>query len=1105
MQRGKPTILLVLMLFCLSWQTSAQEITNDIEGNPRDSAFLVQFIALSDTARNFPELTFYGELVKEYLPDRGFSRFSIGYFSSRLEAEATLQLIRFEGYPDAFIRALPNYPALLVELFDEQEPVRPIGEPEIPSTETVEIRDDLEQQPTIPPVVDSEAEESPDSASTEQKMTILYTGKSLGLLGNTRFQSEHELLTKFALENDIEFKLVSHACWRSKGITIFLPSDEPEGPELDQILDKQANWEVLESYPALRTNNVVMFRGPDRDEVDMLDIILSSEKTPRAYPEIERIEIRIYRTIIDEDKECLIVEEEDAIWPSNRAHWNIGEINRVDYGKTARLYELPINQGNFDSRVTVLHDLDQESDLVSSRYLKVDLGHRNGDFDVSSLDRARADLEGLSRLGYDMVLPYEFELSLGPENLKELISTYPDISWIASNLESSDTALFETSQLRVIDSLKVGFIGLVEPDLETNLPGKILQTFKFKNPSKAAQDAVDELLDQGAEVIMALSNMSNDENAILAESVYGIDLIISDISSNGTPFNLVKEVQLPKRKQRGYGRPYHIANTYDYGIAVGRLDLTVVKDTALSRSVLTSITEKNYPVNDRIQADTFLVNDITATLNFATREKGELMFPAFIDIIEQEPSLAETDDITRNGRMSKSLWEQFIANLLRSSSPAEVSIVRQVPSFLPLIGKLHEREVRSWLWIEDDIVMMDMTGRDIRRLIESDFENQLVTSGIKSYDYPSGRFWFIMGRFLRDDVYYRVATTNILSEGPFEEHFRWALRKSDKFQMTPKGALKEDKDGEAIALRDYMLSEMKRIRGLGKGKTHHENIAKILKPPTSYEKLFTFNFQNPTLWTSINRSYKGEGYETVPESRIIAANSFVIGVQGGLITTLDKEKSAWDMGIRMAFAEQSADVGADEYQKTETMDDINFNLTYRYKGNSRKKLHPFARLEYDTEFTPTFNTSLAADNPRQKILRNVVGLSKEFSPRWPIVEFGVTGENDFALNHFQYGLQARTLGRFPLDKYWRTLYTLTNNFNYYFKTPNDTDRELEIKYNMVHELLVPLFGDLSLNVAADFFFFKGKTEINSDPGLSMLFRVGISYNRLWKPRFQSLF
>ena len=67
------------------------------------------------------------------------------------------------------------------------------------------------------------------------------------------------------------------------------------------------------------------------------------------------------------------------------------------------------------------------------------------------------------------------------------------------------------------------------------------------------------------------------------------------------------------------------------------------------------------------------------------------------------------------------------------------------------------------------------------------------------------------------------------------------------------------------------------------------------------------------------------------------------------------------------------------------------------------------------------------------------------------------------------------------------------------------NRELTFKYNMIHEISIPLYGDISLSVGADFFAFKGKTEVNNDPGLSMLMRVGVTYNRLWKPRFQPLF
>jgi len=781
------------------------------------------------------------------------------------------------------------------------------------------------------------------------------------------------------------------------------------------------------------------------------------------------------------------------------------KINRLDYGKTGRLFELPSNQGNFGSRIKVLERLDVNNNKNDIKSIKADLGHRNGDFSITAKERAHVDMQGLASLGYTTLVPFEFELSLGEEVLKELKSGFPQITLLATNISTKENDLFTAHEIIEHDGVKIGLLGMVDPDLATNLPGKILKSFKFENIIDAAQKEVERLFEEDVDAIIALSNMNSDQNAIISERVSGIDVIASDLSNNGNPYNSQKEIRLPKNSRRGLGRPYHIANNYDYGVAVGKLDLEFNKDDDNSKSSLVSIKEINHPVNDRVEADTFLINSLTADLIFEERAKGGLLFPAFIDLVKQQPKLATFDGTTRHGRISQSLWEKFLANLLRNNVPAEVSFIRKVPSFLPLIGKLHEREVRSWLWMEDDVVLMDMKGRDIRRLMEADHRNQLISSGISFFDTPRQRYWFIMGRFMREDVYYRVATTNVISEGPYSEHFRWALRKSNRFLMKESGHLKADREGENISLRNFTLTELNRIRKQGKGEAHHRNIANLLIPPSSYERLFSFNFVKPTFWSSLNRSYKGDGYESVPESRIISSNSLVIGFQGGFIMEYDKENYSLELGTNLSFAQQSADIGDGRTQKTETMDDININLTYNFKGSSRKALHPFARLVYDSEFTSTFNTSLDQKNPKQKILRSILGLGKDFSAKWPVLEFGLTAENDFTNSHYQYGVQGRSVGRFPLDKNWHIIYSLTNNFNYYIPTKNDTDRELSFKYNMIHELLIPLHGDISLSVAADFFAFKGKTEINSEPGMSMLMRVGITYNRLWKPRFQPLF
>lgn len=58
---------------------------------------------------------------------------------------------------------------------------------------------------------------------------------------------------------------------------------------------------------------------------------------------------------------------------------------------------------------------------------------------------------------------------------------------------------------------------------------------------------------------------------------------------------------------------------------------------------------------------------------------------------------------------------------------------------------------------------------------------------------------------------------------------------------------------------------------------------------------------------------------------------------------------------------------------------------------------------------------------------------------------------------------------------------------------------------MVHEIEIPIAGELSLSIAADLFAFKGKVDATRQPGFSALLRVGLTYDRLWKPRYQPFF
>ncbi|MGB4841102.1 MAG: 5'-nucleotidase C-terminal domain-containing protein [Saprospiraceae bacterium] len=1082
----------------IHWASGQNIVSND--NTSGDSVFTIQFIALSDSTNSFEPLRTLGKVIREFIPERGIYRYSLGYFDNRLHANSVLIALRSAGFKDAFVRKNIVVPSLPVEFMSTDSIIS--KEPEkIPEAEISDTIKFMGDQPIT--VHDSM---SAQSEKENVRINFLYTGKSFGVLGNTRFQSEHEMTTEYAVEKDIKFKLVSHACWRAKGLTVFLPSDEPNGDELDLILNERSHWEVLESIEALVTHNVLMFQDPDRTGHDMLRIILNNPKLAVNFPEIKQVKIKLYRAHIHDKIECLIVEEADAEWPSDEAYWSIGEVNRVDFGKKGRLFELPNNQGGFGHRSTILNQLTSSLSESGGHVVKIDMGHRNADYDVSNIERSRLDITGLDSLGYSILLPFEFEFLIGVDSLNTILKEHPSLSLLASNVSSSvNPGLFTSHKILEIGGVRIGLLALADPSLESNLPGKILINLKFEDIISAAQKAVDKLQESKPDVIMALSNMKTSDNARLSENVKGINLVVSNFTDHAMSWTSSKEIKINQEERQSIGAPYDISSIRDFGIEIGRIEMNFNVQDSIRGADLQSIIEQSYKVTDRTASDNALMAHLTKGITVHSEERGDLLFPAFIDLIEQNPDLENFDETTRNGRVSKPMWEKFISRILTNGAPSEVSIIRKIPTFLPLIGKLHEREVRSWLWFEDEIVLMDMKGRDIKRLLEADRDETLVTSGIVAFKSPGGAFYTIMGRPVQDDVYYRVATTNVISNGVLKEYFRWGLRHASKFEIQKTGILKDSKDGAVLPLRDYVLSELRRIRSYGKGKEHHRRIADLLVPKLPYQKLFSFNFARPTLWTSLNRAYKGNGYEAIPESRVISGNSFVIGAEGGIIATLDKEKSEWGIGMKFAFAQQSVDIGNGIYQKTENADDINLNITYKYRGSKREAFHPYTRLEYDSEFTPTVNRNTGLENAKQKILRNVIGISKGSTSKWPVLELGLTAENDFSNNNYQYGLQGRSLGRFPLDKNWNVIYSLTNNFNYYLPNRNDSERDLSIKYNMVHEVLIPLFGDISLSVAADLFFFKGKTEFNRDPGMSMLMKVGLSYNRLWKPRFQSLF
>lgn len=939
------------------------------------------------------------------------------------------------------------------------------------------------------------------AAQPARRVSIVYTGRSLGALGSLRSQQEHELLTEVAVADSLSFKLVSHLAWRAPGIVIFLPSEEPRGDELAEIVAARDSAEAVEDVPALISANVLLLQDPWRPVPDLLAMIDRNPRRARDFGDMVRTRVRASRLRTARGHRAIIIEREGAVWPRDISGFSVGEMNRVDL-LDSRVFELPLNLGELGPRATLLRQVREDTTRPAALIITADLGHQNADVGLDRAARARVDFTALRALGYTVLVPFEFELGLGTAELAAVAREFPALRLLASNVAAGEGTPFAPHLLVVGGQARIGLIGLVSGSVRDRLPRSALAGLQFESPVEAARREVAALQAAGATAIIALSNMSAPENALVAEEVPGIDAMVADLPTTMAPESRRVRVELPSRPYVRPGAAALIARSVASGIAVGRLDLEFAAPSPSGAVHLAAVEHGLALVTDATPADTALVHRLTALASRDRQPRGELVFPAFVDLAERHPGLRGFDAITEQGRMSKPMWEAFLARLLRTRGTAEVAVLRRLDHFPPLIGKLHENEIGEWLWTEEEIVVLDLPGSDLLALLRDDARGELATSGI---DRVSGT---IAGRPVDPASFYRVATTDILYEGARARFFGRARRVRREFEVSAAGMLRARAGAPRVALKPWVFGELQRVRRIARGEAQIDTIAAMLAPDPRYEPLFSFVFQRPTLWVSTNTVSTREGYGNVPESRIVGDNAWVAGASGRFVASLDRRVVAVDVGLGLAFAEQHVSAGTGN-RVVESADDIKVDVTLRPSSAVRGRwLQPFVRALFDTEFSPTLNAGSGARNPRQLSLRGVSGLLLAPTDRWLRAEFAAVLENDYGRPNPQLGLQLRADYERPLGmagrrrELGRVVYRLTNDLTYFFPAPLDTDANLSLRYNQIHDVVVPLVDELSLAVSADVLFFRGKLPGSRSVGTASQLRVGITYDRLWKPRYQ---
>lgn len=411
-----------------------------------------------------------------------------------------------------------------------------------------------------------------------------------------------------------------------------------------------------------------------------------------------------------------------------------------------------------------------------------------GDFFMGSLEgsltKGKAIVDLYNLLKYDATTFGNHEFDFGIDNLKKLseITKFP---FIVSNLYESNSnkeiPFIKPYLFKSYEDLKVAIIGVTtEETPKISMPQNVEKLF-FKNPIITIKSYQKILKDPSIQLHIVLSHLGVDMDKQLAKEIPEIDVIIG-----GHTHDLLKS---PVKSGNAI-----ICQTGSRGRYAGKLDLWIDRDDnkiIKNRYELFTNIDGSYPPDPEVVK---LIDKIKRSLGDIYNKKIGTTFSTIYTSKEKESSLGD-----------------LITDSIRDKSGAQIAFQNSYGIRSSIIkGDIRYQDVFEILPFENTIITMELSGRQIKELLEESFSlnnGMLQVSGlIATYNLnnPAGQRLVnltIDDKSVNDEDYYLVATNNFLASG------------GDNFDVFLKGKSIRD---TKISLRDAFIEYIKNQTELGK-------------------------------------------------------------------------------------------------------------------------------------------------------------------------------------------------------------------------------------------------------------------------------------------------
>ncbi len=304
--------------------------------------------------------------------------------------------------------------------------------------------------------------------------------------------------------------------------------------------------------------------------------------------------------------------------------------------------------------------------------------------------KAELILKAMDSMGYAAMAVGEKDLYLGIERLRSLDGS-ARVRFLSANLlDSSGKHLFDAHAIVRVQGLTVGLFGLTAPPSDRRVLERRMDKATVADPAEAAREAVEDLSGK-CDLVVMLSNVGYAEDLALAESVPGIDIIVTGGTRRFMNRPVIKGGTL-------------ITSGYYEGRAVGRLGvhldgavegwISLEERDYLDKQIEVAQTKMGTPAGKRRHED--LVRK---------RQLMERMTPYESRMVNLDPSIADEPKVTA--------WiSEYRKGLTGSQGPAAAAVGQVHYTGAEACASCHEGRYRYWLTTDHSRAFESLAPKD---------------------------------------------------------------------------------------------------------------------------------------------------------------------------------------------------------------------------------------------------------------------------------------------------------------------------------------------------------------------------------------------------------